>query len=100
VSVEESVAVGRPKVRPKGSKNNISYINKIHRSLEVVSDVDSFGAAPERDSDREVEVADNVEVADDVEAAAAGAGAELSEDDDDSLGIKADDMFDWLVFGG
>ena len=73
-------------------------MDQIRRSLEMGSDVDSFGAAPDSDSDREVEVADNVEVADDVEAAAAG--AELSEDDDDSLGIKADDMFDWLVFGG
>jgi hypothetical protein len=91
VSVEESVAVERRKGRPKGSKKNISYIDQIRWSLEVVSDVDSFGAAPDSDSDREVEVADDVE--------AAAAGADLSEDGEDSLGITADGMFDWLVFG-
>jgi hypothetical protein len=97
VTVEESVTVERQRGRPKGSKKNRSFMDQIRRSLEMGSDVDSFGAAPDSDSDREVEVADNVEVADDVEAAAAG--ADLSEDGEDSLGIPADDMFDWLVFG-
>ncbi len=63
----------------------------------MVSNVDSYGAAPESDSEREVELTDDFEAA----------AAELSEDgatidnfnDDDSSEKEMDDMFDWLVFG-
>jgi hypothetical protein len=71
VSVDKSIAVSTQKGWPKGPKN--SYLEKIHESLEVLSDVDSYGVAPESDSDSEVEVTTNSEVA-----------AALSEDEDSS----------------
>jgi hypothetical protein len=61
-----------------------------------VSDVDCYGAAPESDSDREVEVTT------DCEAAAAPSEDDAMIDnfnDDDFSAQEMDNMFDWLIFG-
>jgi hypothetical protein len=64
-------------------------MDKICQSLEVVSDVDSYGAAPESDSYREAEVTADFEAAE----------AALSEDDATINNLNSDDSSakKWII---
>jgi hypothetical protein len=96
----------RPQGRSRPKDTNVSsHLDKIHQSLEVVSDVDSYGEAPDSDSDDNEEGTDIVDSPDNAlltEATQEDNGVNEDDDtieEDDSISSKGDDVFDWLVFG-
>ncbi len=89
----ESTVVRRRRGRRKGWSKT-SYMNRIRESLEDVSDVDSYGAAPESGTESgedEEEMKDEAPLED---------GKSYSDNtDEDSATTTPDGLIDWLVFG-